>query len=150
MKKRIDTRDKGPKDLAAATGDGIDFVGSIQLDVKIGERKVAWKAWVARRLVVPFIVGTDTLDQKSTIDFRNHTWEYEGETVPIQIERRPEKVGEVMTVVAQKNWVIPQFAAITGMGKIVNNIGDIPTQRVVDLTGLRWSRAAVQSGITDT
>ena len=55
-----------------------------------------------------------------------------------------------MTVVSQKNWVIPQFTAITGMEKIVNNIGDIPTQRVVDLTGLRWGKAAVQSGVTDT
>lgn len=79
LKKRIDARDKGPKDLAAAMGDRIDFVGSIQLDVRIGEKKVAWKAWVARRLVVPFIVGTDTLDQKSMIDFRDHIWEYEGE-----------------------------------------------------------------------
>ena len=51
LKKRINARNKGPKDLAAATGDGIDFVGSIQLDVKIGEKKVVWKAWVARRLV---------------------------------------------------------------------------------------------------
>ncbi|MFN9973846.1 MAG: hypothetical protein ACK58T_28530, partial [Phycisphaerae bacterium] len=41
-------------------------------------------------------------------------------------------------------------SAITGMGKIVNDIGDIPTQRVVDLTGLRWGKAAVQSGVTDT
>ena len=58
-----------------------------------------WKAWVARKVVVPLIVGNGVHDQKSVIDYRNYIWTYDGEEIPFQIEQKQRRYGDIMTVV---------------------------------------------------
>ena len=44
LKKMIDTRAEVPKDLASAMGEGMQFVGVVNLRVKVGEKEAEWRA----------------------------------------------------------------------------------------------------------
>ena len=68
---------------------------------------------------------------------KNEKVEYEGEKILFQIERRENKFGEIVMVIAQKNMKIPQFSALTGDRREIDERGLIPQKRVVDLTDLK-------------
>jgi hypothetical protein len=159
LHKRIDRNDNIPSDLKGASGGGIDIIGSVMLEVKLQDQRkeggekgegVKWKAWVAKRLVVPLIVGNDCHDKRTKLDYHTYIWEYDGIRIPFQIERGG-GIGTVATVVATHNMRIPQYATMTGMGKVIRGGGEEEEKGgIVDFTGLNWGRVAIQSGITNT
>jgi hypothetical protein len=151
LKKKIDRRAEVPDDLKGAGGEKLGIIGSVSMKVELGEKKVEWKAWVVKRLVVPLIVGNDIHDKKTKLDYYTYTWEYDGVSIPFQIEQEERGGRGVLTVVAEKNMRIPQYSIMKGVGKVLGEEEEERKKgRVVDMTGIRWGRVAVQSGVTNT
>ena len=152
LRKIVNEKEEVPKDLKGASGEAMGMKGAIWLRMKIGRREVEWKAWVAERMVVPMILGNDFHDGKSVVDYHRHVWSYEGEEIPIQIEKKGDRPGERLTVVAAMKMKIPQYSMMVGIGRIVNEGGMEPSRKTVEFVGAVWggSRIETETGIATT
>ena len=149
LNKRVDEEAEVPRDLQGVAGEYLGVKGALQLRMKIGEKEIQWKVWVANRLIMPLILGNDFNYGKSVIDFTRGIWKYEGEEVPIQVMQKP-RMGEMITVVATTKMKIPQYAAVIGVGRIVDEGGGEARGRTVEFNGEEWGGVKTQTGIAKT
>ena len=87
MKKLVDKKAIVPDDLKDASGGYMGIEGAVHLRMRVGNKLVEQRAWVAKKVAIPLILGTDMHVGKSVIDCVRSVWSYEGEEVPIQLEQ---------------------------------------------------------------
>ena len=150
IKKRM-RKEEAPEGLRGVSGEEIEIIGAIVLSIRIGKKRVQWKTWVVKGMMIPMILGNDFHDEKTIIDYKTHMWEYEGEKIPFNIEKRVNGGNNVSMVVAVDKMRIPQYTAMRGRGKIIGEEREAKG-RLVEFTGVIWRevRARTETGVVDT
>ena len=151
LKGLVDTRAKVPDDLKNASGGHLGIEGAVYLKIRIGSKVIEQRAWVAKKVAIPLILGNDMHAGKSVIDCVRSVWVFEGEVVPIQVERGYRTGGE-MTVVATIGMKIPSGMSMWGIATVVDEGGGEPEGRPIEIIGMRWRDIGLRvgSGVVQT
>ena len=137
--------------MQGVEGSVLEIAGSVDVEVQLEEEPVEWRLWVAKKSIMPLIIGMNILDD-TIINLKERVWEVNGVRIPLKTEIQQLQWGNTATVLALHKQTIPPFSRIQMLGKVVGakKRSEKRKSRTVEFIGGGGRKAKTISAITKT